>query len=518
MSTTLTITFPNPNGIGIKNHLFKGGPGTLLAQIIEDVCNKYQLGEPDGFALEYNKKILDSSLSLRFSNLKTNSKLNLVKVASKKKNGNSFVEIALQWDSNRFIEKFRTSTTLLDMLNQFDKKYNNDSESNLLQCDDQGNWLSPSCHILNRVVFGLKDLSTTTFQSLGLQNGNALVRLTFKNSLDNIQLVKEKLNEIDNMNSRGVNTENTLNDFKLKPEIKPGMNLLADKKENVLVNQIIESNIQQGNVALKAEHIENNVQSNQTADNFGANDKGRDTHVYLAPPKGLPYSNQIQLPDSAFELSPTELKLMVSQQQNSTKKIIEGAPLMTKAMRSQEEQKRRAKYPKTIIRIRLPDGVILQFTFGSEESFKELIKEIQNCFMDATAPFYLIQSPPLKKFNNLENSSFYDLNLFPASLLHLKFNDAKFGTISSIFLNQDILSLAQPLPELQNISETLKAPHTSLQNSSSAVTSISNTTDYLSSTSTPTPARTQDKVEEKAKPNDTKSKISKWIRLSKPTN
>jgi len=55
----------------------------------------------------------------------------------------------------------------------------------------------------------------------------------------------------------------------------------------------------------------------------------------------------VELPDSFFELSQFEMRLLISQQTKKQKEL-ENMPLKTKAMREQEDEQKRKKYPKVL--------------------------------------------------------------------------------------------------------------------------------------------------------------------------
>ena len=56
---------------------------------------------------------------------------------------------------------------------------------------------------------------------------------------------------------------------------------------------------------------------------------------------------------------------MMFESQKAKLNAMENRPLMTQAMRDREEKLKREKYPKTLIRVRLPDRFSLQITFYS---------------------------------------------------------------------------------------------------------------------------------------------------------
>ncbi|KAI8081192.1 hypothetical protein BDF21DRAFT_339181 [Thamnidium elegans] len=84
----------------------------------------------------------------------------------------------------------------------------------------------------------------------------------------------------------------------------------------------------------------------------------------LSPPKN---ASQIpDLPETAYKLEANEIKQLyqstVERRQN-----LENKPLKTQKMRDGEEQEKLKKYPRTTIRIRMPDHTIVQAVFQSRE-------------------------------------------------------------------------------------------------------------------------------------------------------
>ncbi|KAI9219884.1 hypothetical protein BC828DRAFT_384952 [Blastocladiella britannica] len=101
---------------------------------------------------------------------------------------------------------------------------------------------------------------------------------------------------------------------------------------------------------------------------------------------------------------------------------------MTQAMRDRDaaarNRARKSKYPKTLVRVRLPDGYLLQAAFMSDEPVQELYELVRfalNPAMDTAdplLPFRLVM--PIPKTRDLDPThNFYTANLAPAATVHL---------------------------------------------------------------------------------------------------
>ena len=88
--------------------------------------------------------------------------------------------------------------------------------------------------------------------------------------------------------------------------------------------------------------------------------------------------------------------------------------LRTKAMREREEQREKRKYRFTLIRIRFPDGLVLQGTFNVYEKYSNLLEFVQDC-LEFPLPFVLhgAQGPLL----DMEDKLLVDISLVPSAIL-----------------------------------------------------------------------------------------------------
>ncbi|NXY47135.1 ASPC1 protein, partial [Ceuthmochares aereus] len=146
------------------------GPGTVLFQILEEVCRK-QGGSPGEYGLKFQRTVLDLSLQWRFARLPNNAKLEMVPVPSRVGIGNT-VRIALQLDDgSRLQDTFLSQQTLWELLNHFEK---------IRELMEQCGEFSPVCIYMRDEVSGKDALEKTTLMSLGLTGGSAIIRVVMK--------------------------------------------------------------------------------------------------------------------------------------------------------------------------------------------------------------------------------------------------------------------------------------------------------------------------------------------------
>ncbi|XP_067130434.1 UBX domain-containing protein 6 [Centruroides vittatus] len=125
-------------------------------------------------------------------------------------------------------------------------------------------------------------------------------------------------------------------------------------------------------------------------------------------------SIKINLPDEFFGLSAEELR---KEQEERTSRVELLTQLRTKEMRERDEKRHYRYYKYTLIRIRFPDGILLQGTFYSHETLKD-IKEFLNEHLLNTNVTYTLLAPGGTKLTN-EDDTLRDLQLSPAAVLNL---------------------------------------------------------------------------------------------------
>lgn len=92
--------------------------------------------------------------------------------------------------------------------------------------------------------------------------------------------------------------------------------------------------------------------------------------------------------------------------------------LRTKAMREKDELKELRRYKYTLIRIRFPDGILLQGTFSVYDKFSEVYNFVNDNVEHKGLPFVLISPSGSKLLVDEEaEKSLMDLRLIPAVIL-----------------------------------------------------------------------------------------------------
>ncbi|KAF7721449.1 UBX domain-containing protein 6 [Apophysomyces ossiformis] len=182
--------------------------------------------------------------------------------------------------------------------------------------------------------------------------------------------------------------------------------------------------------------------------------RDREIKVFAPPTNAAP---KAELPESFYKLTPNEVKALYNSQLERRQKL-ENA--QTQKMRAAEELERMKRYPKTTIRVRLPDSVILQATFQSKEIVAELYDFVRSTLRTPERKF-LLCLPPRSKLTD-PTLTLYKAGLAPASnimLVWIEKSDSKENEFP--VLTDDYINIKQPLsmpstPE-SNLSESPNA-------------------------------------------------------------
>ncbi|KAM6962767.1 UBX domain-containing protein 6 [Aplochiton taeniatus] len=132
------------------------------------------------------------------------------------------------------------------------------------------------------------------------------------------------------------------------------------------------------------------------------------------------YASNFELPPEFYNLSADELR---REQMQRCEVVDKNAMLRTKAMREKEEQRERRKYNYTLLRIRLPDGNLLQGTFYAWDRIAVLFQFLRDSLVDGWQPFDLI-APGGHKLKETEEVALNESNLVPGALLTFSWDAA----------------------------------------------------------------------------------------------
>lgn len=163
--------------------------------------------------------------------------------------------------------------------------------------------------------------------------------------------------------------------------------------------------------------------------------------------KPSPEAARFELPNDFYNLTAEEIK---REQRLRTEAVEKASMLRTRAMREKEEQREMRKYNYTLLRVRLPDGYLLQGTFYAREPVSVLYNFVREALRDNWLPFELLGPGGLKLTD--ENLAFNECGLVPSALLTLAWDAAVMSDIEASGQEQP----ASPLkPELLSHVQTL---------------------------------------------------------------
>lgn len=157
-------------------------------------------------------------------------------------------------------------------------------------------------------------------------------------------------------------------------------------------------------------------------------------------------ANKVQLPLSFYAMTPEEIK---KEQQLRTEAIERSQMLRTKAMREKDEIREMRKYKFAIIRVRFPDGILLQGTFSVYERYNEIHEFVQENLEHSGLPF-ILNTPTGHKLILEEdaNKTLIDLRLVPATVLTFAWHSSVAEQINNspnkdVYLKPEIMVLVQ---------------------------------------------------------------------------
>lgn len=159
-------------------------------------------------------------------------------------------------------------------------------------------------------------------------------------------------------------------------------------------------------------------------------------------------AHRIQVPDDFYSISSDELK---REQQRRNEAVEKLGMLRTKEMRERDHQRELRRYRYTLIRVRFPNGVILQGTFRAMEKLSALTSFVRESLENDWIPFYLNTQTGHKLTD--EGLSLAELGLAPAAIVNFAFDAdiqkeiaAQHGSIEdNMYLREDIMASIQSL-------------------------------------------------------------------------
>ncbi|XP_071941437.1 UBX domain-containing protein 6-like [Antedon mediterranea] len=155
---------------------------------------------------------------------------------------------------------------------------------------------------------------------------------------------------------------------------------------------------------------------------------------------------RFNLPSDFYNVTSQEVE---REQQLRAEEVEMNSMLRTKAMREADLKKQLRRYRYVLIRIRFPDGIILQGTFYARDKLSSLTEFVRECLVNDWQPFYLVTQTRQKLTE--ETSMLAELQLAPAAMLHFQWDEsiardiASAQTQETTILKSCILKLMKPL-------------------------------------------------------------------------
>nr|CAH0113438.1 unnamed protein product [Daphnia galeata] len=149
-------------------------------------------------------------------------------------------------------------------------------------------------------------------------------------------------------------------------------------------------------------------------------------------------AQRVELPSDFFWLTTEEIK---REQQLKTELAEKGLMLRTRAMRERDEKAASRKYRFTLIRIKFPDGPVLQGTFKVNETMKDVRLFVCEALHEPFIEFNLVSPAGMVNQPDIQDLTLLDLQLCPSAIFH--FTPAVAS--SSGYLKDELMILMQSM-------------------------------------------------------------------------
>lgn len=170
----------------------------------------------------------------------------------------------------------------------------------------------------------------------------------------------------------------------------------------------------------------------------------RDMKVYQPSPRAASF----QLPSEFYLLTPEEIK----REQEQRADVIERSQMLrTKAMKEAEAKRALRKYRYALIRVRFPDGILLQGTFHARDKLRTLKEFVQSQLDNSWQPFILTDPANIKLTD--DDMMLAELHLAPAAVINFSWDAevmadivaASQGSVYVTYLKPDAMGQIQAL-------------------------------------------------------------------------
>jgi tether containing UBX domain for GLUT4 len=170
--------------------------------------------------------------------------------------------------------------------------------------------------------------------------------------------------------------------------------------------------------------------------------------------------------DDFYELQPADYFNLVSNRMAEQSKM-----LKTRKIREAELAAQRAKITKAVMRVRFPDGHILEADFLPSERIHSLVDLLMKVLARPDLPFYLYTVPPKKRILDT-SQDFYTAGFVPGANIHFSYDLPEGSYTDELkagpFLREEI----QSLDGLSLLLKPASQPDDSRMNSSALQSSV----------------------------------------------
>ncbi|KAJ0033273.1 hypothetical protein NQD34_000380 [Periophthalmus magnuspinnatus] len=218
----------------------------------------------------------------------------------------------------------------------------------------------------------------------------------------------------------------------------------------------------------------------------------------------LHHSNDTDLPDEFFEVTVDDVRKRFAQLK-SERKLLEEAPLMTKALREAQMREKMQRYPKVVLRIQFPDRHVLQGFFRPLETVGAVRQFVRSHLEDPQLSFYLFITPP-KTILKDSSVTLYQADLFPGAVVYFG-SDVKTDTYLKTELLDSSVSASQANRSLVSILPAQTPPGSS-QDQEEPEPSPEQNMDTSEPSHEEPPSQSQ-----APKPRPDPGKVPKWLKL-----
>lgn len=475
MAMSVTVLCPNGRRVGVKVT-----PNTSILQIIEDACNKEKF-DPDQYDLKHLQRTLDTSSTVRYTNLPNKCQLELVKCNVPRKSSVVTVNIAAD-AGTRLVHDFTPDTTLWEILNHHEQQGN------------EGAFLPPEGDFREAVIVYMmrrisgSDLKTITLKSLGLTRGKCMFRHSFQTigcteqAHVSAPLARPKLPKADAQVPEEVPKSVVQNIPQTEPQIpQPSASSQgAGKPVEEPVSQVesaptsVAGNFPQGtpytlsSAAKSCQDVQSQNGELQSGTVTSRRQSPRPTPMDVdegsasASSASKPETETFEVKENVvklgtrdaflfniddapptsftvedeafFDLTVDEVKGLYREQQKMLRSL-EDAPLMTKQMREMHETSKVLcalnQFPVTRLRVYFPDNNVIQAAFKPTETVAQVMDFIRQFLSDPNAEFCLCMRHPQRTLE--PQVSLVSADCVPNARLYFT------SSLSSPYLNKETL-------------------------------------------------------------------------------